>query len=182
MKKYERKKEALKNISDKKYALAGVNLEKYFEAIRDPEALIFLNNANIENERTNNPQKIYTIAISVPIDADPNASLEMLRGVAQAQDEIYKDKENKFRLKVVIANDKEDEETAKKVALKLVKNKKILGLIGHSTSDITLAVGDIYEKKSLHLSPPLILLWHFQRRNGNTSFARSPTIELLLRN
>lgn len=48
----------------------------------DPEARIFLNNARIGK------QKSYTIATSVPIGTDPNESLEILRGVAQAQNEI----------------------------------------------------------------------------------------------
>ncbi|WP_235182317.1 hypothetical protein [Fischerella thermalis] len=48
----------------------------------DPETLIFLNNARIVTAKN------YTIVASVPLGTDPNGSLEILRGIAQAQHEI----------------------------------------------------------------------------------------------
>ena len=48
----------------------------------DPEALIFLNNARIASAKS------YTIVTSLPVVTDPSAYEEILRGIAQAQNEI----------------------------------------------------------------------------------------------
>ena len=121
---------------------------------RDPEALIYLNNAKIEANKTK-AGKIYTIAVPVPIDQQPNKSLEILRGVAQAQNEFncLPTDNRKFSLKVAITSeDKEvaaNPERAKKVAEKLVKEPNILGVVGHLSSSVTLAARDIYNDKKL---------------------------------
>jgi WD40 repeat protein len=76
----------------------------------DPEALIYLNNARIGT------QKSYTIAISAPISSDVNGALEMLRGVAQAQNEINQAGGiNKVPLRI-IADDKNEPDTTNKIA------------------------------------------------------------------
>lgn len=125
-------------------------LEAYLENTpNDPEALIYLNNARIGN------QKSYTIAISAPIGSDENGALEMLRGVAQAQDEINKQRGiNGLPLRVLIADDDNKPDTAKQIAEQLVKNPDVLGVIGHYASDVTLAAGKVYETgKLVAISP-----------------------------
>lgn len=77
------KRAGVEAIAAGTYDEAIANLEAALGVNRnDPEARIFLNNARIGK------QKSYTIATSVPIGNDPNGSLEILRGVAQAQNEI----------------------------------------------------------------------------------------------
>ncbi|MBW4625558.1 MAG: ABC transporter substrate-binding protein [Brasilonema octagenarum HA4186-MV1] len=122
----------------------------------DPEALIFFNNANIGY----NPS--YIIAVSVPItkdinDIDINNSLEILRGVAQAQYEINNDFGGikGVRLKVAIASDDNDPEVAKQVATALVNNRNVLGVVGHYASDVTLAAKDIYTSGKLVAITPI---------------------------
>lgn len=137
-------------------AIANAEYEKGISALQadrknnpnDPETLIYLNNAKINN------QEPYTIAVSVPIGTDPNSSSEILRGVAQAQDEINQGRGiNSKRLKVAIANDDDDPEIAQQVAKALVKDSKVLGVIGHIASDATLAAGSIYDEKLVAISP-----------------------------
>lgn len=106
----------------------------------DPEALIYSNNAKTADQQN------YTIAVSVPIGSDVDGSLEMLRGVAQAQDEINKlGGVNGVPLRVLIADDHNDPDTAKQVAEALVDNAEVLGIVGHYASDVTQATGEIYK-------------------------------------
>ncbi|MBD2603341.1 ABC transporter substrate-binding protein [Scytonema hofmannii FACHB-248] len=110
----------------------------------DPEALIFLNNARIGSAKS------YTIVTSLPIGNDPNTSLEILRGIAQAQNEINASGGIKgVRLKVGIANDDDNPEISKQIATTLVKNQEVLGVVGPNTSDTTLAAGTIYTSGKL---------------------------------
>lgn len=110
----------------------------------DPEALIYLNNARIGD------QKSYTIAAAVPIGGDINAALEILRGVAQAQNEINQSGGiSGTPLKVLIANDDNNPEMAAQIASALANNSEILGVIGHFGSDTTLAASKIYQQKQL---------------------------------
>ncbi len=110
----------------------------------DPEALIFLNNARIGFAKS------YTIVTSLPIGNDPNTSLEILRGIAQAQNEINASGGIKgVRLKVGIANDDDNPEISKQIATSLVKNPEVLGVVGPITSDTTLAAGSVYTSGKL---------------------------------
>ncbi|MBN4004811.1 hypothetical protein [Nostoc sp. LPT] len=77
------KKEGVQAIAAKSYDKAIANFTAALKLNRnDPEALIFLNNARIGSSKS------YTIVASVPFGTDPNASLEILRGIAQAQNQI----------------------------------------------------------------------------------------------
>jgi branched-chain amino acid transport system substrate-binding protein len=139
------KQAAVQEISQENYTQAVSQLEKSL-AIQpnDPEALIYLNNARIAEE------KAYNLAVPVPIGTEVTTAQEILRGVAQAQNEINQQGGiNGVPLKITIANDDNDPETAKKIAESLVKSKEILGVIGHYASDITLAVAPIYEQNGL---------------------------------
>ncbi|MCV3215668.1 ABC transporter substrate-binding protein [Plectonema radiosum NIES-515] len=111
------------------------------EVCTDPEPLIYLKNAQIGNKES------YTIAVVVPIENQRAAALEILRGVAQAQDEINKSatKKNGKLLKVIIANEKKgDTNITEGIANYLVQQKDILGVIGHFTSDDTEKAVKIY--------------------------------------
>jgi branched-chain amino acid transport system substrate-binding protein len=112
----------------------------------DPEPLIYLNNAQIGKRES------YTIAVVVSIESELVPALEILRGVAQAQDEINKSKtkiKGKF-LKVIIANEKKDDTNITEgIAKYLVKEKDILGVIGHFRSDETEKAVKIYGNPDL---------------------------------
>ncbi|MEH2237571.1 nSTAND1 domain-containing NTPase [Nostoc sp.] len=130
-------------FNDNKIEKAVTDLTKYLnKRPNDPEALIYLNNYKI----TKLKKKFYTIAVSAPIASDINSALEMLRGVAQAQDEINKKGGiNGILLQVLIADDNDD----KDIAEKLVKNSHVLGVVGHFSSDVTLETEKIYNAGKL---------------------------------
>jgi branched-chain amino acid transport system substrate-binding protein len=115
----------------------------------DPEAWIYLNNAKASQ---NNPLKI---GVSVPIGGNINIAKEILRGVAQAQDEANNSGGiNGMALQVEIANDDNEPSIVKKIAEKWVKDSKILAVVGHNTSDASLAGAPIYQQGNLVMISP----------------------------
>jgi branched-chain amino acid transport system substrate-binding protein len=145
------KEAASKAIASGNYTEAVTQLEASLKSDRnDPETLIYLNNARIGN------QKSYTIAASVPISSDANATQEILRGVAQAQNDINRAGGIKgIPLKVLIANDENKSDIANQVAAAFVKNEQVLGVIGHYASDVTLATADTYQSGGLVAISPI---------------------------
>jgi branched-chain amino acid transport system substrate-binding protein len=145
------KQAAVKAIAQGNYQAAVSNLEAALKSDRNnPEGLIYFNNARIGN------QKSYTIAVSVPIGSDVNAAQEILRGVAQAQNEVNQAGGiGGVPLKVLIANDDNNPVVAEQVATALVKNPDILGVVGHFASDTTLAAGKVYQSGQLVAISPV---------------------------
>jgi branched-chain amino acid transport system substrate-binding protein len=144
------KQAATEAIASNNYAEAISQLEASLKKQRnDPEALIYLNNARIGT------QKAYTIAAAVPIDAETNAAQEILRGVAQAQTEINnRGGINSVPLKVIIASDRNNVDTTQQLAQTLAQNPEILGVVGHFSSDTTLAASQVYQKAGLVMISP----------------------------
>jgi len=117
----------------------------------DPEALIYLNNAKVHARNLS----VLHIAVSVPIGSNLNVAQEILRGVAQAQDEINaKGGINQAGLAVAIADDANDPDLAKQIATAFVKNDQILGVIGHNASNASLAAAPIYQQGRLVMISP----------------------------
>lgn len=115
----------------------------------DPETLIYLNNAQAVS---NNPIKI---AVIVPIGGNLNVAKEILRGVAQAQNSINRSGGIQGRwLQVEIVNDDNDPEVAKEVASQLVRDKNVLAVVGHNSSDATLAAAPQYQQGGLVMVSP----------------------------
>ncbi|EGK84345.1 ABC transporter substrate-binding protein [Microcoleus vaginatus PCC 9802] len=115
----------------------------------DPETVIYLNNARV-SDRTS-----LKIAVSVPSGSNPNIAQEILRGVAQAQDEINaRGGINGVGLQVEIVNDNNRPEVAKEVAAVLANDQKILAVIGHNDSTASLAAAPVYQEKKLVMITP----------------------------
>ncbi|MBP0017416.1 MAG: amino acid ABC transporter substrate-binding protein [Cyanobacteria bacterium SBLK] len=144
------KEKAAAAIAQGNYSKAIQELEATLTSQKnDPEALIYLNNTRIGEEES------YTIVVSMPIGSSVNAAKEMLRGVAQAQDEIHREGGiNGTGLKVLIANDDNDAETAKNMAAEFANNSEILGVIGHFGSGTTIAAAEIYQQAGLPMISP----------------------------
>jgi len=149
--------------------------ESWQEERKDPETLIYLNNALLEAIGAD----YYTIAVVVPIlkkeVIDAEIAEELLRGIAQAQTEVnlslfnqsqssdlalpgadFLDRNNLNGkgLKVIIADDSNLETQARTVATTLAKRSEILGVVGHYTSEMTMATVDIYnQNKKVLVSP-----------------------------
>lgn len=125
-------------------------LERLLQADRnDPEALIYLNNARIGNEPA------YTILTVVPAGGSADAAAELLRGVAQAQDETNRAGGiGGVPLRVAIADDGNDPDAARTVAQAAAADPTILAAIGHFGSESTLAAGEIYQAEGLPVISP----------------------------
>ena len=115
----------------------------------DPEARIFLNNLTVKDP-------YYTIAVSMPISSNMEGSLEVLRGVAHAQSDWNYSRldDGGGMLKIAIANDDDNDsnngtQIAQEVATELAKRKEILGVVGHYSSDVSMATINIYEENKL---------------------------------
>ncbi len=145
------KQEAIDQVRLGQFAQAIPLLEKARKAnLSDPETLIYLNNARIGKN------KAHAIAVVVPLATQPNSSKEVLRGVAQAQNQV--NQAGGIRgvpLKVAIANDNSDIDTARQIAKTLVNDPSILGVVGHGTSDTTLAAGEVYKEGELVTITPV---------------------------
>ncbi|BAZ52339.1 extracellular ligand-binding receptor [Nostoc sp. NIES-4103] len=139
------KKEGIQAIANQDYTKAIASLSNSLNLKRnDPEALVYLNNARIGSGKN------YTIVASLPAGTDPNGALEVLRGIAQAQNEVNTSGGIKgVPLKVGIANDDDNPAIAKQIASSLVKNQQVLGIVGPVTSDAILAAGEIYNAEQL---------------------------------
>ncbi|WP_049557379.1 ABC transporter substrate-binding protein [Limnoraphis robusta] len=166
-------------VTKQSYHEAIQHLQKSWEEEKqDPETLIYLNNAILEATNAD----YYTIAVVVPTIKnqageviDVELAEDILRGVAQAQTEVnlnlfngdesaeytlpgsdflqHRDLNGKG-LKVIIADDSNFKPQAIKNTHNLVKNSEILGVIGHYSSEMTLATLDIYNKNQVVLVTP----------------------------
>ena len=152
-KKIEFPKEKLEGVT----ALKAKNLDKaissFENSIRiesnDPETWIYLNNVRIGNKDS------LKIAVSVPIGENLNVAQEILRGVAQAQDDTNnKGGINGKLLKVVIGNDDNVEKIAAAIAKEFADNLNILAVVGHNSSKASLAADPAYRKAKLVVISP----------------------------
>ena len=145
------KKQGVAAIAKDDYVNGSRLLQSAWNKQRDPETLIYLNNARVKAQKI----KAYTIAVVAPISNNQdsiNSSLEILRGVAQAQNEFnQKYNKQKIGLKVLIASDNNRPRRARKIANYLVQKRDILAVIGHFTSDTTVKAIDIYQRNKLLL-------------------------------
>ncbi|MDB9450132.1 ABC transporter substrate-binding protein [Dolichospermum circinale] len=115
----------------------------------DPEVLIYYNNSLARQKGSP-----LTLAVVVPVDKSTITTQEVLRGVAQAQNQFNQNKGLNGRLlEIVIANDSNTEK-AKEVAQELIKDSSILGVIGHISSDATNMALREYEKAKLAVISP----------------------------
>src|SRR4028119_910550 len=115
----------------------------------DPETIIYLNNATASNG------SFLKIAVSVPIGSNPNVAQEILRGVAQAQDEINNSGGiNQVKLQVEIVNDDNNPEVVREVAKTLTNDRNILAVIGHNASNASLEAAPIYQQEKLVMVTP----------------------------
>jgi branched-chain amino acid transport system substrate-binding protein len=132
------------------YQAAVQNFQASLQQNRnDPETIIYLNNATASNG------SFLKIAVSVPIGSNPNVAQEILRGVAQAQDEINTSGGlNGAKLQVEIVNDDNSPEVVREVAKTLTQDPSILAVIGHNASNASLEAAPIYQREKLVMVTP----------------------------
>lgn len=116
----------------------------------DPEVLIYLNNAKALQQAG-----MLKIAVSVPIGSNPNVAKELLRGVAQAQNEVNNNSGIQGKLLLVqIANDDNDSTTAQEIAAQFVKDTSILAVVGHNASNASISAAPKYQEGGLVMIAP----------------------------
>lgn len=144
----------------------------------DPEALIYLNNSYAAAE----PNSI-TIGVSVPIGGSLDVSKEILRGVAQAQNEVNQEgglnrNGTPSLVQIQIANDDNFPETAQEIATNFANNSLILGVIGHNSSDSSIAASPIYEQEGLVMISPTSVAREISHA-GDYIFRTTPSSRVL---
>ncbi len=144
----------------------------------DPEALIYLNNslAAIDLETIK-------IGVSIPVGGSLDVAKEILRGVSQAQNEINKqggiEQDGVKKLvQVQIANDDNEPEVAQQIATNFVANSEILGVVGHNSSDASIAAAPIYQQGNLVMISPTSVARELSQA-GNYVFRTTPSSRVL---
>lgn len=139
------KMQGMAAYAEGRYEQAIASLEAALEENRnDPEAFIYLNNARIGEETA------HTLAVIAPVGSTSEIGLEILRGAGHAQYSL-----NQFNgsgntpIKLLLANDDNDPETAKTIASELVKRSDVLGVLGHYSSGVTLEAAPVYSQGKL---------------------------------
>ncbi|BAY33006.1 extracellular ligand-binding receptor [Nostoc carneum NIES-2107] len=132
------------------FATASNKLKSSLQKHRnDPESLIYLNNSQIKNTNS------LKIAVSVPIGGNLDVAKEILRGVAQAQDEVNRSGGiNGKLLQVAIANDDNEANQAQQIAKQFVQDTTILAVVGHNSSNASIAAAPIYQEGGLVMISP----------------------------
>ncbi|MDZ8183624.1 MAG: ABC transporter substrate-binding protein [Nostoc sp. ChiSLP02] len=140
------KTDGVKAFEEKKFATA---VDKFTVSLKnnpnDPETLIYLNNAKIAQDNS----EIIKVAVIAPINFDQNLSEEILRGVAQAQNEVNSQGGiNGKKLQIVIASAENREDFAK-LDNELVEDKTLVAAVGVRRDPA------IYNQKKLVLVLPV---------------------------
>ncbi len=116
----------------------------------DPVPQIYFNNAKARMKSA--PLKI---AVVTSLDYYEDSAKEVLRGVADAQDQFNnKDGKNGRLLEIVLVNDGNEKSVSEKVAKDLAPDKEILGVVGHYASESTFAALPIYQKNRIAVVSP----------------------------
>jgi branched-chain amino acid transport system substrate-binding protein len=116
----------------------------------DPETWIYQNNAKAIASKNS-----LKIAVVVPIGSNLNVAKEILRGVAQVQEEVNSKGGIKGKLlEVAIANDDNDPAIAKQIATNLSQDSQILGVIGHNSTEASVAAAPVYQEAELVMISP----------------------------
>ena len=147
----EDKTEAVEAIAQGNYANAVTVFNSALEDNpNDPESFIYRSNARIADEEA------VTIAVVAPANGNTDIGLEILRGAAQAQSTINRNGGiDGMPLRLVIVDDRNEPEVATAIAQTLVEDNSVVGVVGHYSSDVTLATVPIYEEGELVAITPV---------------------------
>ena len=116
---------------------------------KDAEARIYMNNA-----RAREAGNSVTMAVGVPISENEDAAQEVLRGVAQAQEEFNNQSQKQEGLLEVVIVD-EQTNKASSLARSLISNRNILGVLAQGVDSDNEQAIRLYEKAKLAVVSPL---------------------------
>lgn len=165
------KQSGIKAFAQGDYDTAIVHFQASLQKQRnDAETVIYLNNAKAGKDALR-------IAVSVPIGSNLDIAQEILRGVAQAQDEVNRGGAGE-PLQVQIVNDDNNPEIVRQVAQDLVSDRHILAVVGHNASNASLAGAPIYQNGELVMITPTSFA-NGLSGFGSYIFRASPTIRFM---
>lgn len=134
----------------------------------DPEVEIYFNNTIAR--LSDNPYRLVAV---VPTDNDLKPiGKEILRGIADAQAGFHESNSSSRKLEILILNDSNDPIIAKVIANWISEQVDIIGVIGHTTSDVTKEVLPIYQENGVPLISPTSTS---TRLFGETFFRTTPS-------
>jgi eukaryotic-like serine/threonine-protein kinase len=154
--------------------------ESHQGAKKDPDILIYMNNAKVRYWHQQKPTKpIYTIVAVVPAAIEQGQHI--LFGVAHLQDRVVDitegiDVEPEVYLEIGIADDLNQPEQAVAIAKKLVepsinggdnKTRSILAIIGHDSSEVTCEALPIYSQAGLSVISATSSMSEMRKRCGD---------------
>jgi ABC-type branched-subunit amino acid transport system substrate-binding protein len=148
--------QAIEAFNKRDYSQAVDLFEKaVIDNRNDPEVRIYYNNAKaIDKAQIGEEYNSLILAVVVPGN-DQSKAQEILRGVAQSQEQFnVNGGQNGRLLEILIANDADDEQQAQKIAEKLVNKESLLGVIGHGSSKTTQAALNIYKRADIPIISP----------------------------
>ena len=140
------KRNGITAYQQQKYSQAAAYFQQSLaEYPNDPETSIYLQNSLIAERQTTK------IAAVVPIGSNLDVAQEMLRGIAQAQQEFN---QQGGKLQVQIIDDENDSDLARQIAKTVAQDNSILAVIGSNASNASLAGAEIYQQAQVVMITP----------------------------
>lgn len=137
----------------------------------NPEIVIYRNNARAYISHQDRGTKLIKLAVSVPFGNNRPIARELLRGVAQRQNEYNSDLAN-IHIIIEIGNDDNNPSLTEKIATKFVADTDILAVIGHNASEATEAGANIYNPGKLVMLSPTSFKTTLRFPSGKSSIYR----------
>ena len=161
-------------FSRAEYAKAEESFKKAREiAPNAPEARIYLNNSIARQAGDT-----HVIAVAAPVRRYENISKEILRGVADAQTQFNQARRGREGglIEVVIVDDNDNPDTAARIARQLSRDSdlKVLGVVGHASSNVSQRALPEYERAGLAM---ISATSGSHLLEGDTFFRTSPSDE-----
>jgi branched-chain amino acid transport system substrate-binding protein len=130
-------------IVNKSYAQAVIYLTRAWNAKKDPETLIMLENAKLASQSL----PIKTIAITIPASGSTPLDIptSMLKAVGFSQQQWNADPKHTWKLQVAIVDDGNNKYSAPSLVDSLLKRDILVG-IGSYSSEVTSEIKDIYKQ------------------------------------
>ncbi|MCY7338292.1 MAG: ABC transporter substrate-binding protein, partial [Chamaesiphon sp.] len=163
------KQDGANAIANGDFALAVKLLTKAWDAKKDPETSIMLENAKLANQNL----PIKSIAITIPGNKSTPSDIptSMLKAVAFSQQQWNADPSHLWKLQVVIVDDRNNKVDGVKLADELL-TRGIFAGIGSYSSEVTSGVKDIYKQHQTVLISGTSTADRLTNNNRDTYFFR----------
>ncbi len=163
------KQDGANAIADGDFKLAVERLTKAWDAEKDPETSVMLENAKLANQTI--PIKSIAITITGNGSTPSDIPTGMLKAVAFSQQQWNADPNHLWKLQVVIVDDRNNKVEGGKLSEELLKRGIFAG-IGSYSSEVTSVVKDVYQQHQTVLIASTSTADRLTNNNLNTYFFR----------